>query len=170
MIVLCAHCKTKVMLVGGNICPRCRRIFTAEETDSLVEANEFNCSAIDSTRDGAKKKEYGGIGRFEYFLGTVAIAVAGVIIYFAAGNLYISSACMLPFGFMLGMSRLKNIGMNKWYALFALIPLLSTFFGIWCQIVPEGYEHTKKLDTTAKAIGGLIIGGFCLAVLVLLGK
>ena len=53
--------------------------------------------------------------------------------------------------------RLKNIGMNPWWCLVAIVPLANLLISIRCLIFPEGYQDTKKLDTAGKVITGIVL-------------
>ena len=63
--------------------------------------------------------------------------------------------------------RLKNIGMNPWWCLLALVPLLNLFVAIRCLVFQEGYVETEQLDKVGKVITasffGVVIGGPLLA-------
>jgi uncharacterized membrane protein YhaH (DUF805 family) len=122
-------------------------------------------------------REYGGLRRLPYFgfgfLLNVAVQVIQSVA--AAADAPIIVLLMIPVSIVGGMAlawqRCRNIGMNPWWCLGLIVPILNIFVGIRCLAYPEGYEDHKTLDTPAKVILGilitllvLIIGGVVVAV------
>ena len=74
----------------------------------------------------------------------------------------------------LAYQRCVNIGMNPWWCLGLIVPILNIFVGLRCIAYPEGYEHHKTLDTPAKVLIGLFLAAFVFAlfaiVIVLAGR
>ncbi len=53
--------------------------------------------------------------------------------------------------------RLLNIGKKPYLALLSLIPIVNIYIGFLCLIAPPGYAKTKKLDTSGKIIGSILL-------------
>lgn len=53
--------------------------------------------------------------------------------------------------------RLKNIGKSGWWALLSFIPIGNLYIAYLCFLAPEGYTRTRKLDTPAFIILGVIV-------------
>jgi hypothetical protein len=74
------------------------------------------------------------------------IALAILIILFT--TLYIRLHCL----------RFKNIGMNPWWTLALIIPIVNLPLYLILNICPAGYAHTKKLDIAGKILAFFFIG------------
>ena len=115
-----------------------------------------------------QEKSYGGIRRLGYFFGMIGVAVInGVFTGVAQGEpgiAFFGTIVILVLSFVLIVNRLHNIGMNGWWSLLILVPIVNLFVGIRCLICPEGYQDTKTLDTAGKVIAGILIGLGILAV------
>lgn len=99
---------------------------------------------------------YGGIARLPYWLGSLAMAV--IYAFALMGAQGAPALALLGFlvviagTFVLMVQRLRNIGMNPWMCLLALIPIANLFVGIPCAAYPTGWSDTRKLDTAGKVI------------------
>ena len=139
----------------------------------MSEYNPFAAPSVygDVASENMPRREYGGIGRAAYFgLGfLVNVLIQLVQTAAVAAN---SSALIigtLPFAIVgacaLAWQRCKNIGMNPWWGLGIMIPILNIFVGLRCLAYPEGYEDHKTLDGAAKVIIGLFLALFLFAVI-----
>jgi uncharacterized membrane protein YhaH (DUF805 family) len=74
----------------------------------------------------------------------------------------------------LAFQRCKNLGMNPWWSLGLLVPILNIFIGLRCLAFPEGYEDHRTLDAPAKVVVGLFLALLSLiiasALLVMMGR
>lgn len=115
-----------------------------------------------------QEKNYGGIRRLGYFLGMVGVAIInGVFSAVAQGEpgiAFLRPIVTLVLSFVLVVNRLRNIGMSSWWSLLILVPIANLFILVRCLMCPEGYQDTKKLDTTGKIIAGIFIGLLVLVV------
>lgn len=118
-------------------------------------------------------REYGGIRRLHYFGLSMLLGIAQSVISVATTPIDTNGtmSCGVLFIFvilslLLVYFRLKNIGMNPWWALGLVIPILNIFIGVRCLAFQEGYADTKKLDTAGRVIVGIILLGI-LALLAL---
>jgi uncharacterized membrane protein YhaH (DUF805 family) len=116
----------------------------------------------DLTQEYREQKHYGGIRRLGYFLGMLGAGVLYEVCSMAAdgepGVTSVGSIIALAISFILAVNRLRNIGTSGWDSLLILVPLANIYIGIKCLICQEGYEDTKKLDTTGRMIVGVSIG------------
>ena len=114
---------------------------------------------------GQPGKHYGGIGRPGFFFSLIGllvltVAVRGYTDYhpdLAPVYLLVSLLIFIPV-----IYRLKNTGMNPWWSLLLLVPLVNLAIVLPCFACPEGYRDTKVLDVTGKGICLLVIGLFVL--------
>jgi len=115
-------------------------------------------------------REYGGIRRLPYFGYSILLnIIAQVLQAVGAANdatalVLLSIPIALGGMFVLAYQRCKNIGMNPWWCLGMIVPLLNIFVGLRCTAYPEGYEDHKTLDGPAKIILGLFVGVIILVI------
>jgi uncharacterized membrane protein YhaH (DUF805 family) len=139
----------------------------------MSEYNPFTApeSFGDISGQATLTREYGGIRRLPYFgygfLLNVGVQVIQSIA--AAADAPVVVLLTLPVSIIgamaLAYQRCLNIGMNPWWCLGLIVPLLNIFVGLRCIAYPEGYEDHKTLDTPAKVIIGLFIAMFVLIIL-----
>ena len=139
----------------------------------MSEYNPFTApeSFGDISGQATLTREYGGIRRLPYFgygfllnIGVQVIQSIAVAAE-APGVVLLTLPISLIGAMALGYQRCLNIGMNPWWCLGLIVPLLNIFVGLRCIAYPEGYEDHKTLDTPAKVIIGLFIGMFVLIIL-----
>ena len=122
-------------------------------------------------------KEYGGIGRGMYFLGMIGANAVSLIAQVIGQSIVVQGArglgvivillgsiVALVVSFVLVVKRLNNVGMSGWWSLLLLVPIANLIIGVRCLVCQEGYQDTKKLDTTGKVITGIVLGLFGLVV------
>ena len=127
--------------------------YQSPETSSQIE-EAFDAGA----------REYEGIRRLPYFcvvlgLGFVQFMVIGGILFVVGGSSGIEAVLAL-FAILLLFpvhARLKNIGSNPTWCFLVFIPFLNLLLLLRCQICPEGYADTGKLDTEGKVMTGLAV-------------
>ncbi|MDF1815606.1 MAG: hypothetical protein P1V20_25635 [Verrucomicrobiales bacterium] len=128
------------------------------------------------TSFGEPSRNYGGLTRVTYWLGTIALGIVlgifGAVVGAAMGNSSRGGASSIGIAFFiisaiggfvqicLAWSRLKNIGMKPEWSLLMLIPLVGLIVHVRCLLFQEGYEDAKKLDTTGKTLVWVILGLF----------
>ncbi len=120
-------------------------------------------------------REYGGIRRLPYFgysflvnivtQGMQALAAANDMVPLAYAAIPVSVAGAL----YLTYQRCKNIGMNPWWCLGIIVPLVNIFVGLRCTAYPEGYEDHKTLDGPAKIIIGIFVAAIILTIIAVVG-
>ena len=139
----------------------------------MNEYNPFAAPSVygDVASENMPRREYGGIGRAAYFgLGILLNVIVQVV---QAGGVAVQSPALvyatIPFalvgGCVLAWHRCRNLGMNPWWCLGIMIPILNIFVGIRCLAYPEGYEDHKTLDGPAKVIIGLFLALILFAVI-----
>lgn len=106
------------------------------------------------------KSYYGGINRLTYFgcnflLGLLSLTLTNPIFLFI----------LVALSLVIVALRLKNIGMNPWFCLLGVLPIVNIFIGYRCIACQEGYADTQILDGTGRVITW-IFGGFCALVLI----
>lgn len=132
---------------------------------SPPEAPVHVASAVVPTR------HYGGLRRLPYLALAIGLAVLqNVLLLLPAMNgrpeavlwgiIIVSSLlALVPVYY-----RLKNIGMNPWWCLGALVPIVNIFVGFRCLLCQEGYVETRKLDRAGKIMLWIILGLIVLGV------
>ena len=135
---------------------------------SNVSTN-FNRNKIDSSMkpEVEPAKTYEGIQRKGYWIGMVVLSLVSMLIGSTGsdGLAAVGSLIMLVGSFSLVISRLQNIGMSGLWSILILVPILNLIVGVTCLIAPEGYHDSKRLDTTAKVLGGIFLFMFSLIIL-----
>ena len=111
-------------------------------------------------------RHYGGIGRLSFFGLWIGLILVNVLI-----ELFVVSDVAGLLGLVLGIAlfaliyfRLKNIGMNPWWCLALIVPILNLLLLIRCLVMPEGYADTKELDAVGKVATYVAIAAFALLV------
>lgn len=104
--------------------------------------------------------EYPGIGRLMYcacFLALVVFVVHIDSFILSRGRLILLHGVVRLTLLYVHYSRLKNIGMHPLWCLAGLIPYVDFLLVARCAITPQGYVDSRKFDTAAKVVMGLII-------------
>jgi uncharacterized membrane protein YhaH (DUF805 family) len=130
--------------------------------------------------DSVETKQYDGIGRASYFFANLGINGLSTFGNYALSRYVAGGApAMVLIGLLLHIGavvwmfsvtvgRLRNIGMSGWWSLLMLFfPVGTIIINVGCLILPQGYRNTRKLDTAAEIIAGIIIV-FPLSLLLLL--
>lgn len=116
-------------------------------------------------------RQYGGIRRLPYFgysflVNIVTQVMQGLAVTSdMAGLAYAAIPISVVAAICLAWQRCKNIGMNPWWCLGIIVPLVNIFVGLRCTAYPEGYEDHKTLDGPAKIIIGLFVGAIVLTII-----
>ena len=50
------------------------------------------------------------------------------------------------------LNRLTNVGMNRWWSLAIMVPLLNLWIAFRCLFCPAGYAYHKKMDRNGLAM------------------
>lgn len=140
----------------------------------MSEYNPFEAptSFGDIASENHPPRHYGGIRRLPYFGYGFLLNIAINIVQAVAGAAEVPVVALLMIPISLGgaialaWQRCKNIGMNPWWSLGLLVPLLNIFVGIRCIAYPEGYEDHKTLDTPAKVMIGIFVAALVVIILV----
>jgi uncharacterized membrane protein YhaH (DUF805 family) len=73
-------------------------------------------------------------------------------------DLYVGGMLLaFAIAFFLVRDRLRNIGTSGWFVLLMFIPIINFLISAICQVCPEGYRDTKKIDPVGKIIGVSIV-------------
>lgn len=94
------------------------------------------------------KGYYGGINRITYFLFNFVLAITSV---FTRENLPLTLILVVLSLAVIAL-RLKNIGMNGWFSLMSLIPVLNLLVAYRCIACQEGYADSQRLDGAGRVI------------------
>jgi uncharacterized membrane protein YhaH (DUF805 family) len=137
----------------------------------MSDVNPFQAPAVTEVAgDFVPSRDYGGIGRMQYFGFSFAIGLVNNIIQMLLINAGVEAAViiMVIIGFAVGMYlavlRLKNLGYSGWWALGMIVPLLNIVVALRCLAAPEGYADHKTLDTPGKVIIGIFLAIFVLVI------
>lgn len=115
--------------------------------------------------------DYPGIGRLAYFGLSVLFGIvfqllgylidqAGLInspesaITIGGGLLLLNFICSVT----IIVLRLQNMGMNGFWVLGLIVPILNLVIAVRLIAAPAGYADHKQLDTPGKILVGLMIG------------
>lgn len=111
-------------------------------------------------------RHYGGIGRLSFIGLWIGLILLNVLI-----AVLVESDLAGLLGLVLGLEsfaliyfRLENIGVNPWWCLAFLVPILNLLIFIRCLVMPEGYADTKELDAAGKVATYVAIAVFALLV------
>jgi uncharacterized membrane protein YhaH (DUF805 family) len=134
----------------------------------------------DPASEVAAQRVYGGIGRLAYFGLSILIGIAsnvltsiivglstpgqsqsvGLVAVAVVGLLNLTASVTVI------VLRLKNLGMNGFWVLGLIVPILNLVIAVRLVAAPEGYADHKTLDTPGKWIVGIFIGLFVLALVI----
>jgi len=168
--VSCPACTQRVemplKMTGTWInCPTCGESFQAGERstwqeNSLPRASNLpksipNNLPTKTTSLTALSEQFGGLNRRHFALSVVGVFIILVIASAATngsdGQGFLGVLLLLVPVYY----RLKNTGMNPWWCLGSLVPIVNLYIWFRCFLFPEGYSKTKKLDK--KAVWALVI-------------
>lgn len=116
-------------------------------------------------------RHYGGIRRLPYLGIVIGMGILqnglqrsmSFVDGTGSGNLIVTIVFLIA-SFFPVYYRLKNIGMNPWWCLAMLVPLLNLLVGVRCLVFQEGYADTKKLDRAGKITSVIVLMLFILIV------
>lgn len=113
-------------------------------------------------------RQYGGIGRLSFLGLWIGLTLVNVlIVLFAPSDL---AGLLGPVvgiaAFALTYFQLVNIGMNPWWCLALVVPILNLLLFIRCLVMPEGYADTKEFDAVGKVAMYVACAVFVLLVAV----
>jgi hypothetical protein len=75
------------------------------------------------------------------------------------GTLHPVLVCVPPLVLVwLLLNRLTNVGMNRWWSLAVVVPLLNLWVVFRCLLCPAGYAYHRKMDRSGVAM----IAAICL--------
>ena len=138
------------------------------ETPSVPTDEEFYASLPTTS--------YPGIGRLAYFLLSIVVAIITQVITSTLGGEQIepTTSIMVTGGsfvasMLLAFSRLKNIGMSRWWFLGNFVPILNFFVSVWIMSRQEGWVETQELDTPGKIIAWIMWLLIIFAILAVIG-
>lgn len=121
--------------------------------------------------DIVPNKEYPGIGRLAYFGWSLLFGFVLQLLFFivdqaglinspesaiaiVGGVLLLNFICSVP----VIVLRLHNLGMNGFWVLGLIVPILNLVIAVRLTAAPAGYADHKQLDTPGKILVGLMIG------------
>lgn len=133
-----------------------RRVAEAPVQSSMAETpNPYESGSADSENSlMGKQGEWPGFGRAIYFIGSIILgfasgAIPPLIAPFAKGYeafLLAIPILVVVLWIWLGLQRLTNVGMSRWWYLGNLVPLLHLWVAYRMAVCPAGYAFHKKLD------------------------
>lgn len=100
--------------------------------------------------------DYPGISRLAFFGCIFLIGFSSNILTAFTGS-FIVGAIVMVLALFPAHSRLKNIGRNPNWCFLVLLPIVSLFVTVPCLVLPAGYQHHRRLDTSAKVIAVLCV-------------
>lgn len=167
-----------------------KRTESVETRESLAPpADSYVAPALNHTgADLNKDSGWPGARRRSFILVSLLLPVAWIVAMgFAAPLLgaqfgpelmgvLLPASQLVPFIFLIyiGLNRLVNLGMSRWWFLGNFVPLLGLWVGYRCFACPPGYAYHKKMDGAGIAlailywltiIAGLVIFAASIAVI-----
>ena len=146
----------------------------------MSEYNPFSAPPAfdDPASETAAQRVYGGIGRLAYFglsilIGIVSNVATSVVLSLVTPDqtpaliaVVVVALLNLTASVTVIVLRLKNLGMNGFWVLGLIVPILNLVIAVRLIAAPEGYADHKTLDTPGKWIVGIFIGLFVLALVI----
>lgn len=146
----------------------------------MSEYNPFSAPPAfdDPASEIAAQRVYGGIGRLAYFglsilIGIVSNVATSVVLSLVTPDqtpaliaVVVVALLNLTASVTVIVLRLKNLGMNGFWVLGLIVPILNLVIAVRLIAAPEGYADHKTLDTPGKWIVGIFIGLFVLALVI----
>ena len=146
----------------------------------MSEYNPFSAPPAfdDPASEIAAQRVYGGIGRLAYFglsilIGIVSNVATSVVLSLVTPDqtpaliaVVVVALLNLTASVTVIVLRLKNLGMNGFWVLGLIVPILNLVIAVRLIAAPEGYADHKTLDTPGKWIVGIFIGLFALALVI----
>ena len=115
--------------------------------------------------------DYPGIGRLAYFGLSVLFNIVFQVLFYIvdqAGLIKTPESAIVIGGGILLLNficavtiivlRLQNLGMNGFWVLGLVVPILNLVIAVRLIAAPAGYADHKQLDTPGKILVGLMIG------------
>lgn len=121
-------------------------------------------------------RKFGGIRRGAYFWLCLLIGVANNFILKSLAQEQTNTewAYMIFLVFSTAASlaivwpRLKNIGMNPWWSLLSIVPVVNLVIAFGCLVCQEGWVEVRRLDYTGRTASWIIGILFVLTILLIL--
>lgn len=146
----------------------------------MSEYNPFSAPPAfdDPASEIAAQRVYGGIGRLAYFglsilIGIVSNVATSVVLSLVTPDqtpaliaVVVVALLNLTASVTVIVLRLKNLGMNGFWVLGLIVPILNLVIAVRLIAAPAGYADHKTLDTPGKWIVGIFIGLFVLALVI----
>lgn len=146
----------------------------------MSEYNPFSAPPAfdDPASEIAAQRVYGGIGRLAYFGLSILIGIVSNVATSVVSSLVtpdqtpaliavvVVALLNLTASVTVIVLRLKNLGMNGFWVLGLIVPILNLVIAVRLIAAPEGYADHKTLDTPGKWIVGIFIGLFVLALVI----
>jgi len=133
-----------------------RRDTEVSTQPTMAETPDLHQSGSADADASAKYQnvEWPGIGRGLYFLGSIVLGFASGVVPplvapFAKGyEQFLIAIPILVFVLTigLGLKRLINVGMSRWWYLGNFVPMLNLWVSYRMAVCPPGYAYHRKLD------------------------
>lgn len=146
-------------------------------TAMVLAMSEYNPFSVSPTSDFVPAAEvqdtqdYPGIGRLAYFGLSVLFNIVFQVLFYIvdqAGLIKTPESAIVIGGGILLLNficavtiivlRLQNLGMNGFWVLGLVVPILNLVIAVRLIAAPAGYADHKQLDTPGKILVGLMIG------------
>ena len=107
--------------------------------------------AIDQLEINIDTGSYGGYGRLQFFLLSIA---SGLLVFIPILGILLNLGLVI----FISRRRFQNIGKNPNLGWLAIIPFVNIWTSFNCIVYPSGYAQHKTLDKAAKVIITLYVG------------
>lgn len=135
------------------------------QTDGVPVSGTSNSGATVSSSSNIRSgptesaiSPIGGIGRLQFILGAIIVSIVLTMlgILLPAGMSAVIVGVGVAASLSLAYFRMKNIGVNPWFCLLWLIPLVGFGVTIFCVAFPEGWKYHRQLDLSGKVAIGVL--------------
>jgi hypothetical protein len=136
------------------------------------EHNPFDSPQNLADSDQDLSREHPGIRRLPYFALTTLTAIMYRIAPLGlgdadSGQLLVSVVELASAGLCMWIvvQRLINIGLNRWWVVGLIVPLLNIWVVLQCLAAPEGYAQHRSFDTAGRLVIKLFFWSIVVAIL-----
>ena len=165
--------------ISPTLAPTISPISTPQPVAPEKPLNPYEAPSIPTDEEfyaAMPSNHYGGVGRLAYFIISIVIGVVAQVTTSAMGGeqipqdtSFLISGGSIIASLFLGCSRLKNIGMTRWWYLANIVPILNIFLAVWMSSRQQGWIETQRLDTAGKIIAWILWILIILGIIAIVG-
>ena len=156
-----------------------RRVAEPPSSSTLAETpNPYQSGSADTESSlMGQHHEWPGFGRAIYYIGSALLGAASSTLppllepYAKGYEMFLLAVpiLILVLSVWLGLQRLANVGMSRWWYLGSAVPLLNLWVAYRMAVCPAGYAFHKKLDGAGVFLAILYWLGVIAMILLVIG-